>query len=283
MLYLFNSQIMKTKYKHSKVWLMIVTLTISALIVTACSSVPLTGRKRLNLIPDSEIMTMSFSQYDSFLKDHKLSTNKAQTASVKRVGQKIAAAVETYFKQNGMSNQISGFQWEFNLVADDTPNAWCMPGGKVVFYEGILPITQTEAGIAVVMGHEIAHAVAKHGSERMTQEMGAQLGATALSLAISEKPEQTQAIYQTAFGVATQLGVMLPYSRTHESEADRLGLIFMAMAGYNPEEAVEFWGRMEAMSGGGGTPGFLSTHPTNKARIRDLQKALPEAMGYYKK
>lgn len=274
---------MKTKYKHSKVWLMMVTLTISALIVTACSSVPLTGRKRLNLIPDSEIMTMSFSQYDSFLKDHKLSTNKAQTASVKRVGQKIAAAVESYFKQNGMSNQISGFQWEFNLVADDTPNAWCMPGGKVVFYEGILPITQTEAGIAVVMGHEIAHAVAKHGSERMTQEMGAQLGATALSLAISEKPEQTQAIYQTAFGVATQLGVMLPYSRTHESEADRLGLIFMAMAGYNPEEAVEFWGRMDAMSGGGGTPGFLSTHPTNRARIRDLQKALPEAMGYYKK
>ncbi len=274
---------MKTKCKYSKVWQAIVTIMISTIIVTACSSVPLTGRKQLNLIPDSEIMTMSFSQYDSFLKEHKLSSNKSQTAAVKRVGQKIAAAVESYFKQNGLSNQISGFQWEFNLVADDTPNAWCMPGGKVVFYEGILPITQTEAGIAVVMGHEIAHAVAKHGSERMTQEMAAQLGATALSLAISEKPEQTKAIYQTAFGVATQLGVILPYSRTHESEADRLGLIFMAMAGYNPQEAVEFWGRMEAMSGGGGTPGFLSTHPTNSARIRDLQKALPEAMEYYKK
>lgn len=272
---------MKTICRNSKVLLMIISTTLFSFLLESCSSVPLTGRRRLNLIPDSEIMTMSFSQYDSFLKEHQLSTNQAQTALVKKVGQKISAAVERYFAQNDLSHQISGFQWEFNLVADDTPNAWCMPGGKVVFYEGILPIAQTEAGIAVVMGHEIAHAVAKHGSERMTQEMGVQLGATALSLAISEKPQQTQAIYQTAFGVATQLGVILPYSRTHESEADRLGLIFMAMAGYNPAEAVDFWGRMAAMSGGGGTPGFLSTHPSNEARIRNLKKILPEALQYY--
>lgn len=258
----------------------LVVLSISAFY--SCSSVPLTGRKQLNLIPNSEIMAMSFSQYDEFLKENKLSTNKTQTDLVKKVGNKISAAVEDYFRQNGMSSQLKGFNWEFNLVADDTPNAWCMPGGKVVFYEGILPITQTEAGIAVVMGHEIAHAVAKHGSERMTQQLATQMGGMALDIAMSNKPEQTRAIYHTAYGLTTQVGVLLPYSRTHEAEADRLGLIFMAMAGYNPNEAVSFWQRMDNLSSGANTPAFLSTHPSNKKRIANIQKQLPEALKYFK-
>lgn len=270
--------------KTSQLNIVLITLlfTLSFYVFYSCSSVPLTGRRQLSLIPNSEIMAMSFSQYDEFLKENKLSTNRQQTDLVKKVGSKISGAVEEYFRQNGMSNQLKGFNWEFNLVADDTPNAWCMPGGKVVFYEGILPITQSEAGIAVVMGHEIAHAVAKHGNERMTQQLATQMGGIALDIALSNKPEQTRAIFQTAYGVTAQVGVLLPYSRTHEAEADKLGLIFMAMAGYNPNEAVSFWQRMEGISSGNNTPAFLSTHPSNKKRIENIQKQLPEAMKYYK-
>lgn len=271
------------KFNLLNLFLTAFLIILSVSIIISCSSVPLTGRKQLNLIPNSEIMAMSFSQYDTFLKENKLSTNKQQSDLVKKVGAKISKAVEEYFSQNGMSSQLKGFNWEFNLVADDTPNAWCMPGGKVVFYEGILPITQNELGIAVVMGHEIAHAVAKHGSERMTQELAAQLGGVALNVALANKPEQTRTIFQTAYGVTAQVGVLLPYSRTHESEADRLGLIFMSMAGYNPNEAVDFWQRMEALSGGSSTLAFLSTHPSNKKRIEDIKKHLPEALKYYRK
>lgn len=199
------------KNKISVVWLMTILLSI---LVWACSVVPFTGRRQLSMVPESEIMAMSFSQYDAFLKENALSKNKAQTALVKKVGANISTAVDRYFSENGLEDQLSNFQWEFNLAADDTPNAWCMPGGKVMVYEGILPITQDENGLAVVMGHEIAHAIAKHGSERMSQQMGAQLGATALSVVLAEKPEETKNLYMTAFGVATQVGVILPYSRT---------------------------------------------------------------------
>lgn len=260
-----------------------VLLLVTALIITACSVVPITGRRQISLVSDSEVTAMAFSQYSQFLQENPLSTNKAQTAMVKEVGQNIAAAVERYFAEKGLSDAIAHFQWEFNLVADDTPNAWCMPGGKVVFYEGIMPIAQDANGVAVVIGHEIAHAVAKHGSERMSQQVATELAGTTLSVLLSEKPEQTQAMAQTAFGVATQVGVILPYSRTHETEADRLGLIFMAMAGYDPSTAVAFWSRMAEMSGGGGSIPFLSTHPTHQKRIQDLQRALPEAMQYYNK
>jgi predicted Zn-dependent protease len=260
---------------------LIVAIVIGSL-VWSCSTVPLTGRKRINLMPESEMISMSFTQYDEFLSENPLSTNATQTAMVKKVGKNIAAAVEAYFAQNGWSDQLKGFDWEFNLVADATPNAWCMPGGKVVFYEGILSVTQDEAGMAVVMGHEIAHAVARHGSERMTQQMAAQMGSTALSVVLAEKPEQTQTIYQTAFGVATQVGVILPFSRKHEYEADRLGLIFMSMAGYDPSVAVDFWTRMSALSGDGSSMTFMSTHPSNEARIRELKNALPEALSYSK-
>ena len=226
---------------------------------------------------------MSFSQYSEFIKTNKLSSNKTDIDMVKRVGVKIQHAVETYFAQKNLSKELTGYQWEFNVVESQEVNAWCMPGGKVVVYTGILPITQNETGLAVVMGHEIAHAIAKHGSERMSQGLLQQLGGVALSVALQDEPETTQAIFMTAYGVGTTVGVMLPFSRTHESEADHLGLIFMAMAGYDPNYAVDFWTRMAANSGGGAPPEWLSTHPSNETRIANIKKLLPEALSYYNK
>jgi len=254
-----------------------------ALIAAACTKVPITGRNQLNLVPASQMMSMSFQQYDEFLKENKLSTNTQQTAMVKSVGQKIKTAVEKYFNDKGMKSQLNGYQWEFNLIESQEANAWCMPGGKVVFYTGILPITKDETGMAVVMGHEVAHAIAEHGSERMSQGLLTELGGMALAVALQEKPEQTQAMWMTAFGVGSQVGVLLPFSRLHESEADKLGLIFMAMAGYNPNQAVSFWERMAQMKGGQAPPEFLSTHPSDATRIAQIKKWLPEAMTYYKK
>ncbi|MBN2167552.1 MAG: M48 family metallopeptidase [Marinilabiliaceae bacterium] len=252
-------------------------------IIYSCSTVPLTGRTQLNLYPESEMIGMSLTQYDDFLKQSTLSDNKEQTAMVKRVGNKIAIAVEEFLKQNNLQSRIEGFQWEFNLVVEDeTPNAWCMPGGKVVVYSGLLPYTKSEEGLAVVMGHEIAHAVARHGNERMSQQVGIQLGGVALATALSEKPQETQQIFMAAYGVGSEVGLMLPYSRSHETEADKMGLIFMAMAGYNPNAAVEFWQRM-SQSGGQKPPEFLSTHPSDNTRIRNLKAYIPEAMKYYKK
>jgi predicted Zn-dependent protease len=245
-----------------------------------CSTVPVTGRRQLDLVPDSQLMSMSYTEYGTFLKEHKLSSNAQATAMVKTVGQRIQQAVETYMAQNNLSDQLKGFQWEFNLVDDKQVNAWCMPGGKVVVYEGILPVTQNETGLAVVMGHEIAHAIAKHGSERMSQGLAQQLGGVALSVALQNQPQQTQNLFLTSYGVGSTLGI-LKYSRTQESEADRLGLIFMAMAGYDPASAIPFWERMASQGGGGGTPQFLSTHPSDATRIRDLNSHLPEAKRYY--
>jgi predicted Zn-dependent protease len=200
---------------------------------------------------------------------------------VKRIGGRIQGAVERYFKGKGIESSLSGYQWEFNLVEDKQVNAWCMPGGKVVVYTGILPVTKTEEGLAVVMGHEIAHAVAEHGNERMSQGMLAQLGGVALDVAMKDKPQQTRELWQSAFGLGAQVGVLLPFSRTQESEADELGLTFMAMAGYNPQEAVTFWQRMSANSGGKAPPELLSTHPSDETRIRQIQEHMPEAMKYY--
>jgi len=254
---------------------------VLAAIIFSCSRVPLTGRKQLNIIPGQQMMTMSFQQYSQFLSENKLSTDAQATAMVKNVGTKIQKAVESYFAEKGISNQLKGYAWEFNLVESPEANAWCMPGGKVVFYTGILPITANETGLAVVMGHEVAHAIAEHGGERMSQQLLTQMGGMALAVAMQDKPEQTQALWMTAFGVGSQLGVLLPYSRLHESEADRLGLIFMAMAGYDPNEAISFWKRMAQMKGGASVPEFLSTHPSDETRIAQISKWLPEAMKYY--
>jgi predicted Zn-dependent protease len=257
-------------------------IILLAFTVYYCSTVPITGRSQLNLISSNEMNTMSFQQYDDFLKENKLSGNIDQTAMVKRVGVNIQKAVEQYFAQKNLSKELDGYKWEFNLVESPDVNAWCMPGGKVVVYTGILPITKDETGLAVVMGHEIAHAVAQHGNERMSQGLLQQLGGVALSVAIKDEPAATQNLFMTAYGVGSTVGVMLPFSRTQESEADHLGLIFMAMAGYNPNYAVDFWTRMAAQ-GGAKPPEFLSTHPSDETRIEDLKKELPEAMQYYKK
>lgn len=257
-------------------------ILLLSLVVYYCSTVPITGRSQLNLVPASQINSLSFQQYGEFIKQSKLSSDKEAVAMVKRVGVNIQKAVETYFAEKNLMNQLQGYEWEFNLVESDEVNAWAMPGGKVVVYTGILPLTKDETGLAVVMGHEIAHAIAQHGAERMSQGLLQQLGGMALSVALQNEPEATQNLFLTAYGVGTTVGVMLPFSRTHESEADRLGLIFMAMAGYDPSAAVEFWTRM-SQQGGAKPPEFLSTHPSDETRIADIKKHLPEALSYYNK
>ena len=257
-------------------------LLITALLFQFCSLVPLTGRRQLSLVSDADMLTASLTQYDQFLKENKLSTNTAETNMVKGVGRRIQNAVVTYFARNNLSQDLNGFAWEFNLIESKEVNAWCMPGGKVVVYSGILPVTQNETGLAVVMGHEIAHAAAKHSNERMSQALLAQLGGQTLAMALQQQPEKTQQIWMGLFGVGVQVGAILPYSRIQESEADHLGLIFMAMAGYNPNGAIEFWQRM-SQNAGGSPPEFLSTHPSDENRIRKIQSEIPEAMRYYKK
>jgi len=249
----------------------------------SCSTVPITGRSQLNLIPASTMNAMSFDQYGAFLKSNTFSKNTKQTQMVKRVGKNIQQAVEVFYAARGMSSKLSGYQWEFNLVESEDINAWCMPGGKVVVYTGILPIAKNETGLAVVMGHEIAHAIAEHGNERMSQGLIVQMGGMALSTAMKEQPETTRQLWMTAFGVGAQYGMMLPYSRIQENEADRLGLVFMAMAGYDPSEAVGFWQRMSQEKKGGAPPEFLSTHPSDETRIAKIKEAIPEALKYYKK
>jgi predicted Zn-dependent protease len=259
----------------------ILTAGLLVFLVAACSTVPLTGRKQLNLIPASQMLSMSYQEYGTFLKSNRLSADSQSAAMVRRVGSRIQRAVERFFAQNQLESALAGYQWEFNLVEDKQVNAWCMPGGKVVVYTGIIPVAKTETGLAVVMGHEIAHAVAEHGSERMSQGLLAQLGGMGLDAALKDKPQETRALWQTAFGIGAQVGVLLPFSRTQESEADELGLTFMAMAGYDPHEAVAFWQRMSAGKGGEAPPEFLSTHPSDQTRIERIEKNLPKALQYY--
>lgn len=257
-------------------------LIIIILLFAQCSSVPLTGRKQLMLFPENEMVQMSLTSYKDFLHENKLSTDVANSNRIKAIGARISKAVEQYLAANGHQDQIANLQWEFNLVASQEANAWCMPGGKVVFYEGILPYCQNDAGIATVMGHEIAHAIAHHSNERMSQQTLVEFGSAAASELLGQnKSETTKALINTAVGIGSNLGVTLPFSRKHELEADHMGLIFMAMAGYDPNEAVAFWSRMAAQ--GGKTPEFLSTHPSDEHRIRQLKEDLPEAMKYYQK
>ncbi|MGB0979054.1 MAG: M48 family metallopeptidase [Croceimicrobium sp.] len=258
-------------------------LISSLLVLGACKTVPLTGRKQVSLIPGSQMNAMAVNQYQQVLSESKVLRGTPEANMVNSVGQKISQAVEQYLRQKGHAEMIKDFKWEFNLIEENVANAWCMPGGKVAFYTGILPICQDEAGIAVVMGHEVAHAIANHGSERMSQGLIQQFGGTALQVAIKEQPEKTQGLYMAAYGIGSQYGAMLPFSRLHESEADEMGLVFMAMAGYDPREAPKFWERMAANSGGSQPPEFMSTHPSNQTRIKDLNANMGEAMKYYLK
>jgi len=246
----------------------------------SCTSVPLTGRKQLMLIPSDQILSLSADSYNQVLLDNQLSSNAEYVKTVKTVGVRMANAVEKYMKENGQESRIGDFQWTYNVIVSEQLNAWCMPGGQIAFYEGIMPVCLNETGVAVVMGHEIAHAIAQHGNERMSQQLLTQTGGAALSESLKNQNEQTMQLASLAFGVGSKLGLELPYSRKHETEADELGLYFMAMAGYNPEEAPIFWERMEAQ-GGQRMPEILSTHPDPGNRINDLKKHMPKALGYY--
>ncbi|WP_273214373.1 M48 family metallopeptidase [Runella zeae] len=259
--------------------------------VVACQKVPVTGRNQLMLINSKELLPMSFSSYREVLDSSKVLRSGAQVDMVKRAGQRIKKSVEDYLRANNYSQAIEGFQWEFNVIENKTINAWCMPGGKVVFYTGILPLCQDETGVAVVMGHEISHAIASHGAERMSQGLLAQgalaAGQVGLGAAMSNKPRETQATWMGLYGLAApaaaSVGYILPNSRNQESEADRLGLTFMAMAGYDPRAAVDFWQRMAQASNGQKPPQWLSTHPADNTRIRDLKKLMPDAVAIYNK
>lgn len=253
----------------------IISLVIVTSMMVACSTVPITGRKRLNFVSDAEVLPTSFAQYDAFLKENNISTDKAKTQEIKAVGARISTAVDKFMRKNGMSAEADSYRWEFNLVKDDQLNAWCMPGGKVVFYTGILPVAKNTDGIAAIMGHEVAHAFAKHGQERMSSSQIQQYGAMAIEIGTGDADAKTKEMWNMAYGVGSQLG-MLKYSRTHETEADKLGLVFMIMAGYKGEEAVSVWERMSEI-GGGAPPEFLSTHPSNSTRITTLKNYLPEA------
>ena len=257
-------------------------LAILLLFVASCAIVPFTGRKQFTAIPVSQMVSLSADSYSQVLKDNKLSQNQKYISSVRQVGSRLTAAVEKHMKANGMEASLEGYSWQFNVLASDQMNAWCMPGGQIAFYEGIMPVCADDNGIAVVMGHEIAHAIAQHGNERMSQQLVVQMGGMALSEALQSQKESTQQIALLAFGVGSTLGVELPYSRTHESEADELGLYFMAMAGYDPRTAPAFWERMQAQ-GSARMPEFLSTHPEPVNRIKAINRHMMKAMGYYGK
>lgn len=258
---------------------------VFGLFISACSTVPMTGRKQVSLISNSELTSLSDQEYKQIISNAKIEKGTKNAQMVTEVGQKIAKAVEEFFTETNQADKISEFSWEFNLIKDDkTVNAFCMPGGKIVVYTGILPVTKNKEGLAVVMGHEVAHAVANHGAERMSQQMLAGAGQTALGYATQEQSEQTKQLINTAYGVGAQVGLLLPYSRLHESEADHIGLIFMAKAGYDPRYAVTFWTDMKNMSSSANkTMALLSTHPSDDKRIEDIKKLLPDALKYYKK
>lgn len=253
---------------------LILTATVF-LMVASCKTNPFTGKSTLNFYPNSQMFPMAFAQYDQFLGENKVVKGTTDAQTITKVGQRIASAAERWLDANGYPGYLKDYQWEYNLVQDETVNAWCMPGGKIVFYTGILPITQNETGIAVVMGHEVAHALADHGAQRMSAGMVQQIGAVAGNVAIQD-PEKRN-MFNTAYGLGSQVGVMLPFSRGHESEADRIGLQIMAIAGYNPDEAAQLWQRMKANSGGQAPPEFLSTHPSNDTRISNLTAWAPAA------
>ena len=251
--------------------------------LSSCAEVPVTHRHGLHLVPNSELNAMSLQEYDKVLKESKLSTDQGKIQMVRGVGDRIARAAEAFLEDTGQGHKVRGYQWEFNLIEDDkTANAWCMPGGKVAVYTGILPYTKDETGLAVVMGHEVAHALADHGNERMSHGLLANLGGMALSVALAQKPQQTRELFMTVFGVTANVGVLLPYSRLHESEADRIGLLIMARAGYDPREAIPFWERMNK-DDKSRPPELLSTHPAPASRVANINVYLPEAMQYYER
>ncbi|MDR1743129.1 MAG: M48 family metallopeptidase [Dysgonamonadaceae bacterium] len=257
-----------------------VFVLLAAFFLQTCGTVPITGRRQLLLVSDQEVLGLSETQYKDFITTASIEKNTTNAALVEKVGKRIASAVETYLRSNGLESEIQSLAWEFNLVNSSEVNAFCMPGGKIVVYTGILPITQDESGLATVLGHEVAHAIAKHSNERMSQQVAVQYGGE-IAGGLLGNSTKAQQLGNAVFGLGAQYGIMLPYARTQELEADKLGLIFMSMAGYDPNTAVSFWQRM-AQSSSGGTPEFMSTHPSDANRIEKIKAALPEALQYYK-
>lgn len=256
----------------------------SLIIAGACTRNAVTGRNQIKLVSDAEVQSLASNQYRQFLTSNKVvsATVSRDAEMVQRVGHRLTKAIGDYYTGQGKVTVLDGYQWEYNLVDSKEVNAWCMPGGKIVVYTGLLPITQNEAALAVVLGHEITHALAQHGNERMSMGLIQQLGGVALSVAVSSKPAETQNLFMNAYGVGSQVGVMLPFSRKDEFEADKFGLLFAAMAGYDPEEAIPLWERMQKAAGDNKPPEFLSTHPSEGNRIDRLKEQMPEALGYYK-
>ncbi|WP_340076532.1 M48 family metallopeptidase [Leptobacterium sp. I13] len=257
-------------------------LLILAFIIS-CKTNPFTGKKTLNFVSNSQLFPTSFQQYNQVLDESNVIKGTSDAALVKKVGARIASAADRWLTANGYPGYLKDYRWEYNLIKDDQVNAWAMPGGKIAFYTGILPITKTETGLAVVMGHEVAHALADHGAQRMSAGTLQQLVGVGVAAATSEKSAEAQNAWLQAYGIGTQVGVMLPFSRKHESEADAIGIQIMAIAGYNPYEAAELWKRMKVNSGGQAPPEFLSTHPSNETRIQNLTALAPKAVEEAKK
>jgi len=246
-------------------------------IIVSCATNPFSGKRTLALVPDSQILPSAFAQYSAFLNENKVVSNTKDAKLVESVGIKIKNAAELYLNANGYQGYLKDYRWEYKLIDNKEVNAWCMPGGKIVVYTGILPVTKNEAGLATVMGHEVAHALANHGQQRMSSGMLQELGAVGTQLAVGGRSAETQALAMQAYGIGSQLGVALPFSRSHETEADEIGLTLMAIAGYNPDESVLFWGRMSAKGGGGAPPEFMSTHPSDQTRMNNLKRLIPQA------
>jgi len=262
--------------------LRIVAAFAIAVMLWSCSKVPITNRRQFHLLPESELITMANTEYNKFLATKtKVPDTDPNTIMVKKIGNEIRTAITSYLTKQKKQKRVAGYKWEFNLVQDNAVNAWCMPGGKVVVYTGLLPVTKDQNGLAVVMGHEVAHAIARHGNERMSQQLAIQTGGSVLAVAMQKQPQVTQQVFNQAYGIGSSLGA-LAYSRKHETEADKLGLCFMAMAGYDPNHAVPFWQRM-ADAGNGANLQILSTHPSDAQRIKDIKAFLPTALKYYKK
>lgn len=257
----------------------VLTLLAVFILCTGCGTVPITGRKQVLLVSDQEVLSSSLTQYSSYMSTAPRSTNANRSAMVTRVGQRIATATEQYLRQNGLESELANFAWEFNLVNDAQANAFCMPGGKIVVYEGLMELVASEDELAVVVGHEVAHAVAKHSNERMSQQMLTEYGAQILSVAVSQKSEAVQSMAAQVYGLGAEYGVSLPFSRKHELEADYMGLILMTIAGYNSDVAIGFWQKMSA--DGAQMPEFMSTHPSDAKRIKEIEKELPKIKKQY--
>jgi len=258
-----------------KMKVILLTIFVIVALIATCATNPLTGKHTMALVGNNELFASSFQQYNQFISENKVINGTADAQMVERLGENIRQAAEKWLASEGKSDYLKDYKWEYHLVDSKEVNAWCMPGGKIVVYTGILPLTQTEDGLAAVMGHEVAHALLNHGQQRVSAGILQQIGAIGVAIATSGQSKQSQEQLQYAYGAGTTLLGTLPFSRKHENEADHYGLLLMAIAGYNPEESIPFWERMAAK--GGSVPEFFSTHPSDKTRINQLRKSIPEA------